>query len=68
MIMLLNKLFGWDYVQWKNTASDGIARCRLDGDGNFYFYPYSTLNVLVKIPTHYELTFLTCPRSKYIKE
>lgn len=33
MYKLLNKLFGWDYIQWKNTVDSGIARIHVDGNG-----------------------------------
>jgi len=62
---ILNKLFGWDYVLWENTCSKGVSRVRNDGDGVTYYV--SIVYGLSIIKRSYEVIWLTCPSSKYLK-
>lgn len=70
MWKLLNRLFGWDYVAWKNSCNSGIARVFVDGHGEPFCWPYNMLAVLEHInkPTgSYRFTWLTCSSDKYKK-
>lgn len=31
MYRLLNWMFGWDYILWRNSCDGGISRIRQDG-------------------------------------
>lgn len=65
---LLNKVFGWDYVAWANTADAGIARVHLDGEGKPYYWQYKLTKVIRQIPNdrHDQVVWLTCSPDKYI--
>jgi hypothetical protein len=65
MYKLLNYLFGWDYIHWKNSADQGISRIRLDGQGLPYYWRYGSARVLDIIATPISVTWLTCEPSKY---
>lgn len=69
MYKLFNYLFGWDYIAWKNSADSGIARVRLDGEGNPYYFRYESIGFVDKLPADrgQTITWLTCSPSKYIK-
>jgi hypothetical protein len=43
MYRLLNRLFGWDYIAWRNTCDQGIARIHKDGNGVLFYWRYKTL-------------------------
>lgn len=68
MWRLLNKLFGWDYVAWTNSADNGIARVHLDGDGRPYYFRYKISKVIDRLCPHNQydtIIWLTCSSSKY---
>ena len=62
MYKIFNKLFGWDYVYWENTASHGIARIRFDAEGiPFYYWSlYSRVDIKPE-----SVKWMTCKREKY---
>jgi len=66
MYKLLNLVFGWDYIQWKNTAASGIARVRVDYNGNVYYWQYKPTNAAGLITDHKPFLWLTCPPAKYL--
>lgn len=57
---LLNKLFGWDYIQWRNTADNGIARVHLGFNGEVYYWRYKLTEVADKILEKEQVIWLTC--------
>jgi len=63
---ILNKLFGWDFVYWKNIATEGISRVRTD----YYGEPYYiwAINSRVRIITKSQVMWLTCKADKYLKD
>ncbi len=67
---LLNKLFGWDYVHWRNSADSGIARVRTTPGGAVYYWRYKATRVMDVLPhpSITRITWLTCAQSKYITE
>ena len=69
MWKVLHKLFGWDYISWKNTADNGIARVVALPDGTIGYWRYKNtklFDVINELETR--IVWLTCPRSKYIME
>ena len=67
---ICNWLFGWDYVYWKNSADNGIARVRIDGEGNPFYVRYRITNVIDRLDKDYpfrEVIWLTCKPEKYLK-
>ena len=67
MWKLYHKLFGWDYVQWRNFADQGVARVYLDGTGNAYYWRYSHTRLLDVIARPEQVVWLTCHPGKYMK-
>jgi hypothetical protein len=67
MYKILNELFGWDYIHWHNTASQGISRVRVAADGTIYYWRYKSIKVLDKICAANAVVWLTCKPEKYIK-
>lgn len=65
---ILNKLFGWDYVQWKNSADQGIARVHVDSLDRVYYWRYKITKVADIIQHKDSVLWLTCHPSKYFKE
>ena len=73
---LLNTLFGWDYVAWRNSADFGISRVymgHIDYDGIYYKMPYywryKTTKVWDPIPlAGTALIWLTCSPAKYMDD
>ena len=61
-----NKLFGWDYIFWNNTADQGIARVYKDGNNNPYYFQYRVLNLIEPIRKESDVIWLTCKSNKYI--
>lgn len=68
MWKLKNKLFGWDYVLWKNSADAGIARVIVFKDGTIGYWRYRITNVFDEINNPKEVHWLTCHPSKYFKD
>jgi len=65
MWKILNFLFGWDYIAWKNTADSGIARIRRDQNGNLFYWRYKATKVADPITKARDFLWLTCPPEKY---
>lgn len=68
MWKLTNKLFGWDYVIWKNSADSGIARVIVLSDGTIGYWRYRNICVFDKINNPKSVHWLTCHPSKYFKD
>ena len=51
MWIIFNYLFGWDYIGWQNSADQGIARVRMDYEGNPYYFRYTCSSIIDKIET-----------------
>lgn len=62
---ILHLLFGWDYIQWRNTADRGIARVRVDGLGHVWYWRYRSTNLADLISDPEEVLWLTCKPNKY---
>jgi hypothetical protein len=59
-------LFGWDYIAWKNSAASGIARVRVDNNGNVFYWRYKNTKVADPIRRAQDFLWLTCPAEKYL--
>ena len=68
MYKILNRVFGWDYIYWKNNTDRGIARVHVDAEGNVYYFRYESLNLIDRITNPSEVMWLTCLPSKYFKD
>ena len=68
MWKLKNKLFGWDYILWKNAADAGIARVILLKDDTIGYWRYRCTNTFDEINDPKEVHWLTCHPSKYFKD
>ena len=62
---LLNKLFGWDYIQWKNSDSQGVARVHVDGMRRVWYWRYKGTKVVDIIVDPTKVIWLTCSPKKY---
>lgn len=65
---LCNFLFGWDYIVWHNSADQGIARVRVDHNGNLYYWRYKSSKIadpITKVGNH---LWLTCSPEKYFSD
>jgi len=67
MYKILNKLFGWNYVSWANSADSGIARVHVDGAEKVYYWRYKSTKVLDIIREPEQVRWLTCPPSIYFE-
>jgi len=65
---ILHRLFGWDYIQWTNTADSGIARVRVDGMGRVWYWRYRVTHVADFITQPELVLWLTCKPSKYFSD
>lgn len=63
---LWHRLFGWDYIYWKNSADQGISRIYKDALGNPFYWRYFSITVLDPIINEKQVTWLTCNPSKYL--
>lgn len=68
MWKLKNKLFGWDYIQWRNSADQGISRVFKTHDGRLVYWRYKSLDYLDEIITPEQVYWLTCLPNKYFKK
>jgi hypothetical protein len=67
MWRLWHKLFGWDYIQWKlGLGTHSVRRIRVAPNGFVYFMCLGEIISLAE-PGYYKITYLTCPKDKYIK-
>ena len=62
---LLNKLFGWDYIQWSNSAASGVARVHVDGMRRVWYWRYKGTKVVDIIEDPAKVIWLTCSPNKY---
>ena len=60
-----NYLFGWDYITWKNSADQGIARIHKDGNGNLFYWRYRSVELADPIEKASNHLWLTCSPTKY---
>ncbi len=67
MYKLWNFLFGWDYIQWRNTADTGIARVHTDYDGVIWHWRYKGVKIIDRMKDPSKYIWLTCSSSKYFK-
>lgn len=65
---ILNFIFGYDYIYWKDSASQGIARVRVLEDGTVYYWYSVVLRFFEEIETPDQVKWLTCSSNKYFKE
>lgn len=64
---ILHLLFGWDYIQWRNSVDQGIARVRTDGFGRVWYWRYASTRVADVIATPEQVLWLTCSPDKYFR-
>lgn len=65
MYKLLNKIFGWDYIYWRNTCDGGISRVFITPDGKVSYWRYKITNILDEIKKPDDVIWLTCNPNKY---
>lgn len=63
---ILHKVFGWDYVYWRNTVDSGIARVHLTHNGVPFYWRYKTIKLADKITYRNQVMWLTCSPYKYL--
>lgn len=61
----LHRLFGWDYIQWRNSVDQGIARVRVDGAGRVWYWRYRITRLADRIEHPGQVLWLTCHPKKY---
>lgn len=66
MFKVLNLLFGWDYVAWRNSADHGVARVHVDGRGVVFYWRYKGVRVADEIRDSTDVLWLTCKPEKYL--
>ena len=59
-------LFGWDYIQWKNSADSGVARVMADGNGKVFYFRYKSTKVVDVIKDKDQVLWLTCSPDRYL--
>ncbi len=67
MYKLLNMIFGWDYIYWKNSADQGVARVYKNKDGIIYYYRYRIASLIDVIKDPDQVIWLTCSKKKYFE-
>ena len=66
MYKILNKLFGYDYIQWRNSADSGIARVHKDSRGVVFYWRYKSTKLADTIEDEAKYLWLTCDPDKYL--
>ena len=66
MWKLLNNIFGWDYIQWSNSADSGVARVHKEHGGKCWYWRYKTTHLADVIKEPGQVLWLTCEPSKYL--
>jgi|TARA_R110000851_G_scaffold72207_1_gene160168 hypothetical protein len=67
MYKILNYLFGFDYIHWKNTIDSGVARIHIDCNGNVFYWKYKNIKFADHIKDASKFLWLTCSPDKYLK-
>ena len=62
---LLHRLFGWDYILWRNSVDQGVARVRIDGAGRAWYWRYRIIYLADRIEHPGQVLWLTCRPEKY---
>jgi len=62
---LKNRIFGWDYIYWENTADQGVARVFTSKDGRVVYWQYPTVTILKEITFRDSVVWLTCKPEKF---
>lgn len=65
MYRLKNFLFGWDYIQWRNSSDQGISRVIRLSDGRVVYWRYRSLCLPDEITSPDQVFWLTCSPSKF---
>lgn len=65
MYKLKHKLFGWNNIQWQNSAASGIARVFMLPNGKVVYWQYREQGVLKEITDPNQVQWLTCSPSKF---
>lgn len=65
MYKLYHWLFGWDYIQWRNSAAQGVARVYKSHCGRIYYWRYKITDLADDIKTRDQVLWLTCSPEKY---
>lgn len=65
MYKLFNLLFNFDYIVWKNSADEGIARVIKLCDGKIGYWRYRLIQVFDIIKNPDQVIWLTCHPNKY---
>lgn len=67
MWRLWNFLFGWDYISWKNTADQGIARVYKEEwpTERVFYVRYKITQLIDVINNPEQVVWLTCSSNKY---
>jgi len=60
-----HKILGYDYINWSNSADDGVARVFRTPDGKVCYWRYRSIRLLDVIKNKDQVIWLTCPPSKY---
>jgi hypothetical protein len=68
MWKIWNKLFGWDYISWKNSAAQGIARVNKGHNGECWYFRYKTTRRIDKVESADQVVWLTCKPEKYLSK
>lgn len=68
MWKLWNKWFGWDYIQWRNSAAMGVARVNTDGNGVTWYWRYKNIGVADRVTDKDQVIWLTCSPNKYMNK
>jgi len=63
MYKLYHYWFGWDYIYWTNSASEGISRVRILPSGKVYCWRYWRIMDVIEEPG--QVIWLTCKPEKY---
>ena len=65
MYKMLNKLMGWEYIQWKNSCGSGVARVHVDGAGRVFYWRYKGIKCADVITDPSHVLWLTCSPDKF---
>jgi hypothetical protein len=66
MWRLWNKIFGWDYIAWRNTADKGIARINKGYNDECWYFRYKITRVIDIVTNKDQVVWLTCEPKKYL--